>query len=243
MAIKVGINGYGRIGRNILRALYESKRNNEIQIVAVNDLGDAQTNAHLTQYDTAHGKFPGTVSVEGDSIVVNGDKIKVFAQRDPSKIDWASVGAEYVFESTGFFTTKADAGKHLAGGAKKVVISAPGGKDVDATIVYGGRPEVRGREAIRDFFAAFPVQHARQFVHQHVVQTDGRTGRGHSYLDGRPVKDGKSWYVVGRFDDEYVRIDGAWFFQRVVLTVHYMIEPGQGWDAHLPRQLPAEGPR
>ena len=137
MAIKVGINGYGRIGRNILRALYEAKRNNEIQIVAVNDLGDAQTNAHLTQYDTAHGKFPGTVSVEGDSIVVNGDKIKVFAQRDPSKIDWASVGAEYVFESTGFFTTKLDAGKHLAGGAKKVVISAPGGKDVDATVVYG----------------------------------------------------------------------------------------------------------
>src|SRR5215813_1789137 len=137
MAIKVGINGYGRIGRNILRALYEAKRNHEIQIVAVNDLGDAQTNAHLTQYDTAHGKFPGTVGVEGDSIVVNGDKIKVFAQRDPSKIDWASVGAEYVFESTGFFTTKADAGKHLAGGAKKVIISAPGGKDVDATVVYG----------------------------------------------------------------------------------------------------------
>src|SRR6187431_3438710 len=137
MAIKVGINGYGRIGRNILRALYEAKRTNEIQIVAVNDLGDAQTNAHLTQYDTAHGKFPGKVSVEGDSIVVNGDKIKVFAQRDPSKIDWASVGAEYVYESTGFFTTKADAGKHLAGGAKRVVISAPGGKDVDATIVYG----------------------------------------------------------------------------------------------------------
>src|SRR5690349_11180765 len=137
MAIKVGINGYGRIGRNILRALYESNRTNEIQIVAVNDLGDAQTNAHLTQYDTAHGKFPGKVSVEGDSIVVNGDKIKVFAQRDPSKIDWASVGAEYVFESTGFFTTKADAGKHLAGGAKKVVISAPGEKDVDATVVYG----------------------------------------------------------------------------------------------------------
>jgi glyceraldehyde 3-phosphate dehydrogenase len=132
MAIKVGINGYGRIGRNILRALYEAKRTNEIQIVAVNDLGDAQTNAHLTQYDTAHGKFPGTVGVEGDSIVVNGDKIKVFAQRDPSKIDWASVGAEYVFESTGFFTTK-----HLAGGAKKVIISAPGGKDVDATVVFG----------------------------------------------------------------------------------------------------------
>src|SRR4029078_6977060 len=146
MAIKVGINGYGRIGRNILRALYEAKRTNEIQIVAVNDLGDAQTNAHLTQYDTAHGKFPGTVGVEGDSIVVNGDKIKGFAQRDPAKIDWASVGAEYVFESTGFFTTKADAGKHLAGGAKKVVISAPGGEDVDATIVYGVNHNVLKKE-------------------------------------------------------------------------------------------------
>jgi len=137
MALKVGINGYGRIGRNILRALYEANRQNEIQIVAINDLADPQTNAHLTQYDTAHGKFPGKVHVDGDSIVVNGDRIKVFAERDPAKIGWASVGADFVLECTGFFTTKADAGKHLAGGAKKVVISAPGGKDVDATVVYG----------------------------------------------------------------------------------------------------------
>jgi glyceraldehyde 3-phosphate dehydrogenase len=137
MALKVGINGYGRIGRNVLRALYESGRRHEIQIVAVNDLTDSQTNAHLTQYDTAHGKFPGSVSVDGDAIVVNGDRIKVFAERDPAKIGWGSVGADFVLECTGFFTTKADAGKHLAGGAKKVVISAPGGKDVDATIVYG----------------------------------------------------------------------------------------------------------
>jgi glyceraldehyde 3-phosphate dehydrogenase len=137
MALKVGINGYGRIGRNILRALYESNRSKEIQIVAVNDLADAQANAHLTQYDTAHGKFPGSVRVDGDSIVVNGDHIRVFAERDPAKIGWAAVGADIVLECTGFFTTKADAGKHLAGGAKKVVISAPGGKDVDATVVYG----------------------------------------------------------------------------------------------------------
>ncbi len=137
MAVKVGINGYGRIGRNVLRALYEAGRTQEIQIVAVNDLADPQTNAHLTQYDTAHGRFPGKVSVEGDAIVVNGDRIKVFAERDPAKIPWGAVGADFVFECTGFFTTKADAGKHLAGGAKKVVISAPGGKDVDATIVYG----------------------------------------------------------------------------------------------------------
>jgi glyceraldehyde 3-phosphate dehydrogenase len=137
MAIKVGINGYGRIGRNVLRALYEAGRTRELQIVAVNDLADARTNAHLTQYDTAHGKFPGKVSVDGDAIVVNGDRIKVFAERDPAKIPWGSVGADFVLECTGFFTTKAEAGKHLAGGAKKVVISAPGGKDVDATIVYG----------------------------------------------------------------------------------------------------------
>ena len=137
MAVKVGINGYGRIGRNVLRALYESGRQNEIQIVAINDLCDAQSNAHLTQYDTAHGKFPGQVSVDGDALVVNGDRIKVTAQRDPAQVPWGTMGAEYVLECTGFFATKADCSKHLAGGAKKVVISAPGGKDVDATIVYG----------------------------------------------------------------------------------------------------------
>ncbi|MGH8320350.1 MAG: glyceraldehyde 3-phosphate dehydrogenase NAD-binding domain-containing protein, partial [Gammaproteobacteria bacterium] len=137
MAIKVGINGYGRIGRNILRALYESKRTNEIKIVAINDLGDAATNAHLTQYDTAHGKFPGAVSAEGDCMVVNGDKIKVFAERDPARIPWASAGAELVVESTGLFASKAKASAHLQGGVKKVIISAPGGEDVDATIVYG----------------------------------------------------------------------------------------------------------
>jgi glyceraldehyde 3-phosphate dehydrogenase len=142
MAVKVGINGYGRIGRNILRALYESNRQSEIQIVAINDLCDSQSNAHLTQYDTAHGRFPGKVSVDGDSIIVNGDRIKVTAQRDPAQIPWGAMGAEFVLECTGFFTTKADAGKHLAGGAKKVVISAPGGKDVDATIVYGVNHDV-----------------------------------------------------------------------------------------------------
>src|SRR4051812_4915403 len=137
MAVKVGINGYGRIGRNVLRALYESGRQNELQIVAINDLCDAQSNAHLTQYDTVHGKFNGQVSVEGDSMMVNGDAIKVTAKRDPAQVPWGTLGAEFVLECTGFFTTKADAGKHLAGGARKVLISAPGGKDVDATIVYG----------------------------------------------------------------------------------------------------------
>jgi glyceraldehyde 3-phosphate dehydrogenase len=137
MAIKVGINGYGRIGRNVLRALYEGKRQKEIQIVALNDLGDAKTNAHLTRHDTAHGKFPGEVAVDGDSMVVNGDRIKVLAERDPAKLPWGQLGAEFVLECTGLFTSKAKAGLHLAGGAKKVVISAPGGDDIDATIVYG----------------------------------------------------------------------------------------------------------
>ncbi|MGH8315441.1 MAG: type I glyceraldehyde-3-phosphate dehydrogenase [Steroidobacterales bacterium] len=137
MAIKVGINGYGRIGRNILRALYEAKRSKDIQIVALNDLGDAKTNAHLTRYDTVHGKFPGEVAVDGDSMVVNGDRIKVLAERDPAKLPWGALGVEVVLECTGLFTTKEKAGKHIQGGAKKVVISAPGGEDVDATIVYG----------------------------------------------------------------------------------------------------------
>jgi glyceraldehyde 3-phosphate dehydrogenase len=137
MAIKVGINGYGRIGRNILRALYESKRNSQFQIVAINDLGDAKTNAHLTRYDTVHGKFPGEVTVDGDSMVVNGDRIRVLAERDPAKLPWGDLGVEFVLECTGLFTSKAKAGAHLKGGAKKVMISAPGGDDVDATIVYG----------------------------------------------------------------------------------------------------------
>ena len=137
MAVKVAINGYGRIGRNVLRALYEGKRNGEIQIVAVNDLGDAETNAHLTQYDTAHGKFPGEVSVDAGHLVVNGDRIRVCAERDPSKLPWRELGVDIVLESTGFFTSKAKAGAHLAAGAKKVIISAPGDKDVDGTFVYG----------------------------------------------------------------------------------------------------------
>jgi len=137
MTIKVGINGYGRIGRNMLRALYESGKNSQIQIVAVNDLGDANTNAHLTRRDTVHGRFPGTVSVDGDYMVVNGDRIRVLAERDPANLPWAELGVEMVFESTGFFTTRATAGKHLQAGAKKVIISAPGGEGVDATIVYG----------------------------------------------------------------------------------------------------------
>ena len=137
MTIKVGINGYGRIGRNMLRALYEGDKRAEIEIVAVNDLGDAYTNALLTKRDTAHGKFPGTVDVDGDYMIVNGDRIRVLAERDPAKLPWAELGVDIVFESTGFFRTRDTAGKHIEAGAKKVIISAPGGDDIDATIVYG----------------------------------------------------------------------------------------------------------
>jgi glyceraldehyde 3-phosphate dehydrogenase len=137
MPVKVAINGYGRIGRNVLRALYESGRTGEISIVAINDLGDAKTNAHLTRHDTAHGKFPGTVTVDGDCMVVNGDRIRVLAVRNPAELPWGELGVDVVLECTGLFTTKEKASAHLKGGAKKVIISAPGGKDVDATIVYG----------------------------------------------------------------------------------------------------------
>ena len=142
MAIKVAINGYGRIGRNILRALYEANRTHEIQIVAINDLGDANTNAHLTRHDTAHGRFPGTVAVDGGDLIVNGDRIKVCAERDPAKLPWGELGVDVVLECTGLFTTKAKAGAHLTAGAKKVIISAPGGSDVDATVVYGVNHDV-----------------------------------------------------------------------------------------------------
>ena len=137
MTIRVAINGYGRIGRNILRAHYVGGKDHGIEIVAINGLGDAATNAHLTQYDTAHGRFPGDISIEGDSLIVNGDKIKVVAERNPGALPWAELKVDVVLECTGFFASKEKASAHIQAGAKKVVISAPGGKDVDATIVYG----------------------------------------------------------------------------------------------------------
>ncbi len=137
MTIRVAINGYGRIGRMILRAHYESGKRHDLAIVAINDLGDAATNAHLTKYDTAHGRFPGTVEVEGEHLVVDGDRIRVCAQKDPAQLPWQELGVDVVLECTGLFTSKAKAGAHIAAGAKRVIISAPGEKDVDATVVYG----------------------------------------------------------------------------------------------------------
>lgn len=137
MVQKIAINGYGRIGRCIVRAIYETNRTGEFQVVAINDLGDAATNAHLTKYDTVHGKFPFDVIVDGDCIVINGDRIRVLAERDPSKLPWKELGVDVVHECTGLFVSKSKAQMHIDAGAKKVIISAPGGTDVDATIVYG----------------------------------------------------------------------------------------------------------
>ena len=142
MTVRVAINGYGRIGRNILRAHYESNKSHDLQVVAINDLGPPETNAHLTRYDTVHGKFPGKVEVDGDHMVVDGDRIRVVAQRDPAQLPWKDLNVDVVLECTGFFTTKEKASAHLKGGAGKVIISAPGGKDVDATVVYGVNHQV-----------------------------------------------------------------------------------------------------
>ena len=137
MAVKIAINGYGRIGRNILKALFESNRTNELEILAINDLGSADSNAYLTKYDTVHGIFPFDVEVKGDALVIDGKEIKVFAERDPEKLPWGDLDVDVVLECTGFFRTRDLASKHLIAGAKKVVLSAPAGSEIDATIVYG----------------------------------------------------------------------------------------------------------
>ena len=137
MPVRLAINGYGRIGRMVLRALYESGKRDEMQIVAVNDLGDAQTNAHLTRYDSAHGRFPFQVEVGDGELVVNGDPVKVLAERNPADLPWKELGVDIVLECTGLFRTKDKASAHLEAGAKKVVVSAPAGTNTDATIVYG----------------------------------------------------------------------------------------------------------
>ena len=142
MAIKVAINGFGRIGRNVFRAIFESGKSDDFDVVAINDLGDANTNAHLLQYDTAHGRFGFEVEVEGDGFRVGSESVKVLAERNPANLPWEHLGVDVVMECTGFFASKEKASAHLQAGAKKVIISAPGGKDVDATIVYGVNHDV-----------------------------------------------------------------------------------------------------
>jgi glyceraldehyde 3-phosphate dehydrogenase len=135
MAVRVAINGFGRIGRNVLRAIAESGRK-DIEVVGINDLGPVETNAHLLRYDSVHGRFPGTVTVEGDTISLGNGKIKVSAERDPSKLPWRELGVDIAMECTGIFTAKDKASAHLTAGAKRVLVSAPA-DGADATIVYG----------------------------------------------------------------------------------------------------------
>lgn len=144
MTIKMAINGYGRIGRNILRALYESGRRKTIRVVAVNDLGDPEANAHLTRHDSVHGRFPGVVACAPGAMEINGDRIQVCSERDPAALPWGKLGVDVVCEATGLFTSKESASGHLQAGARKVVISAPGGRAVDATVVYGVNHDTLG---------------------------------------------------------------------------------------------------
>ena len=137
MTTRIAINGYGRIGRNILRAFFENPKQHDIAIVAINDLGNIDINAHLTRYDTTHGKFSGTITVDKDYLVINDQRIKILSERDPENLPWKKLDIDVVHECTGLFTSPEKASKHINAGAKKVIISAPAGKGVDATIVYG----------------------------------------------------------------------------------------------------------
>jgi glyceraldehyde 3-phosphate dehydrogenase len=192
MTIKVAINGYGRIGRNVLRAHYEGGKKHDLQIVAINDLGDAKINAHLTRYDTVHGKFPGSVAVEGDALVVNGDRIRVLSIRDPAKLPWESMQVDVVMECTGLFTTKEKAGAHINGGAKKVIISAPGGKDVDATIVYGVNHSVLKRNHTVISNASCTTNCLAPLVqplHERIGLVNGLMTTVHSYTNDQVLTD------------------------------------------------------
>jgi glyceraldehyde 3-phosphate dehydrogenase len=192
MTIKVAINGYGRIGRNVLRAHYEGGKKRDIEIVALNDLGDARINAHLTRHDTVHGRFAGTVEVDGDAMVVNGDRIRVLATREPSQLPWAAMGVDLVHECTGLFTTKEKAGQHLKAGAKKVIISAPGGKDVDATIVIGVNDDVLRKEHTVVSNASCTTNCLAALVkplHQAIGLVNGLMTTIHSYTNDQVLTD------------------------------------------------------
>lgn len=192
MTIRVAINGYGRIGRNILRALYESEHMDKIRVVAINDLGDAATNAHLTQYDTTHGRFAGTVSVVGDQMIVNGDEIKVLAERDPAKLPWGELDVDVVYEATGFFASRDKASGHLKGGAKKVIISAPAGRDVDATIVFGVNHEtLKGSDTVISNASCTTncLAPVVSVLHEHVGIEQGLMTTIHAYTNDQVLTD------------------------------------------------------
>ena len=156
MAIRVSINGFGRIGRNVLRAIYESGRT-DIEVVAINDLGPVETNAHLLRFDSVHGRFPGEVTVDGDSINLGKGKIKVTAVRDPNTLPWKDLGIDIALECTGIFSAKAKATAHLTAGAKRVLVSAPS-DGADATIVYGVNHKTLTKDHLVVSIAAVPLR-------------------------------------------------------------------------------------
>jgi glyceraldehyde 3-phosphate dehydrogenase len=196
--INIAINGFGRIGRNILRALYEGAKQKyatlgvNLNIVAINDLGNTETNAHLLSYDTAHGRFNYPVSIDGDYMVINGDKIRVLASRNPAELPWASLGVDVVLECTGFFASKAKASAHLAAGAKKVIISAPGGSDVDATVVYGVNHQILKAEHTVISNASCTTNclaPLAQVLHQKIGIQTGLMTTIHSYTNDQVLTD------------------------------------------------------
>jgi len=189
---RIAINGYGRIGRNVLRALFESQRHDEIELVAINDLGDAKINAHLTRHDTVHGPFRGTVQAEGADLVVDGRRIAVSSVRNPVELPWKQLGVDIVLECTGLFTSKAKAGAHLAAGARKVLISAPGGNDVDATVVYGvnhGVLKAQHTVVSNASCTTNCLAPVAQVLHQGVGIVNGLMTTVHSYTNDQVLTD------------------------------------------------------
>jgi len=188
---KIAINGFGRIGRNVLRACYEYGIREQIQIVAINDLGDSKINAHLLKYDTAHGEFREDVSVDGDHLLVNQDKIAVYAERDPEALPWADLEVDLVLECTGFFTSRDTAGAHIRAGAQKVLVSAPG-KDMDATVVYGVNDEVLSEADVLVSNASCttnclaPIANA---LHQELGIEKGLANTVHAYTNDQRLND------------------------------------------------------
>ena len=192
MTIRVAINGFGRIGRNILRAKYENSKYEDIQIVAINDLGDSNINAHLLVHDTVHGKFNTSVYVNGDKIIINNsDEILVTSERNPEELPWSKLNVDVVYECTGIFVSKEKAGGHIKAGAKKVIISAPG-KEVDNTVVYGvnhetltDKQEVISNASCTTNCIATVIKN----IHKNLEITNGLMTTIHSYTNDQVLTD------------------------------------------------------
>ena len=189
--MRIAINGFGRIGRNVLRALYENNYRNDLQIVAINDLGDAKINAHLLQYDTVHGRFQTPVSHNEDTLYVNNDKIHLFQIRDPKALPWKALDIDVVFECTGLFTERDSAAAHLSAGTKKVVISAPG-KNMDATVVYGvNDASLTGAESIISNASCTTncLAPVAKVLHQAIGIEQGQMTTIHAYTNDQKLSD------------------------------------------------------